>query len=342
MEQKLNLANRSIGSGEPPFFIAEIGASHNGNMDLCKRLIDAAKACGVDAVKLQSWSKNSLISRSLYQRDTQLETAIERYQLTPQQHAEIARYCAQRNVMFLSTCFSAEEADLLDSLNVPAFKIASMDVNNLSLLEHVGKKGKPVILSTGMATLGEIEKALRVLCASGAGPVALLHCVSIYPPDDKTINLLNIATLRQAFGVPVGFSDHTLGTAVPIAAVALGACIIEKHFTLDKSLEGWDHAISANPKDMEAIVSDGIKVFHALGSTVRVIDRAELEKRNALRRSLVLKRNMKQGQTVRIEDLDFKRPGDGIPPDQSQFVVGRLLARDVTADEPLSWSDFSS
>ncbi len=176
---KLDIGGRVVGPGEPPYFIAEIGSNHNGDMDLCRMLIDSAKSCGVDAVKFQSWSKTSLISRAEYARNTSysdkkkhfgtLEDMVERYQMTPEQHLEIAGYCRDRNIVFLSSCFSPEEVDLLDTLNVPAFKIASMDINHLLLLDYVGRKGKPVLLSTGMATLGEVEKALNILQRSGAG-----------------------------------------------------------------------------------------------------------------------------------------------------------------------------
>jgi N,N'-diacetyllegionaminate synthase len=347
--EKLNLAGRLIGPDEPPYIIAEIGSNHNGDMQLAKRLIDAAKSCGADAVKFQSWSKSSLISKAEYTRRTQyvdkkrhfgtLEEMVERYQFTSEQHCEVAAYCQEKEIAFLSSCFSPEEVDLLESLDVPAFKIASMDVNHLTLLEYVANKKRSVLLSTGMATLGEIERALSILQRGGAGPVALLHCIAVYPPRSEIINLRNIATLQQAFDVPVGFSDHTLGTAIPLAAIALGACIIEKHFTLDKYMEGWDHAISADPGELEVIAREGRNVFAALGSTVRIVTEAEMEKRKAFRRRIVVKRAMKKGQNLQLQDLDFKRPGTGIHPDELVYVIGRSLARDMAADDELEWSD---
>ena len=351
MVKNLNFNGRLIGPGEPPYFIAEIGSNHNGDMRLCKKLIDSAKSCGVDAVKFQSWSKSSLISKAEYARNTQyadkkrhfgtLEEMVKRYQLTPKQHREVAKYCRAKAITFLSSCFSPEEVDLLESLDVPAFKIASMDINHLPLLEYVASKGRPVLLSTGMATLGEIERALTVLRYGGSGPVALLHCVSIYPPDYETINLRNIINLQHTFDIPVGFSDHTLGTAIPLAAIACGACIIEKHFTLDKKMDGWDHAISADPPEMEVIVREGRNVFAALGSMLRTVSEAEIEKRKKFRRRLVMKRAMKKGEKLRLEDIDFKRPGTGIHPDELDYVVGRSLARDVAPDDEIEWSDLS-
>ena len=347
--EKLTIAGRSVGPGEPPWVIAEIGANHNGDMELARRLVDAAQEAGADAVKFQSWSKDSLISRPEYARNTRyakldpsaltLEQAVERYQLTPDQHREMAAYCRQREITFFSSCFSAREVELLESLDVPAYKVASMDVNHLPLLDIVAATRKPVVLSTGMATMGEIERALARLRRGGAGPVVLLHCVSIYPCPPQEVNLRNIPMLLHAFGVPVGFSDHTAGVAVPLAAVALGACIIEKHFTIDKTLEGWDHAISADPSELAAIVQGVRAVHEALGNSERVLGTAELEKRKAFRRRAVARRDLKRGGRLAADDLEFKRPGTGIAPDEITFAAGRVLMRDVEAEEELEWGD---
>ncbi|MBE2197591.1 MAG: N-acetylneuraminate synthase family protein [Anaerolinea sp.] len=347
--EKLNINGRPVSPEEPPYVIAEIGANHNGDMGLARKLVDVAKLCGADAAKFQSWSKNSLISKAEYARNTEysdkkkhfgsLEEMVAAYQLTLEQHHELATYCQEKGIDFLSSCFSPQEVDLLDQLNVPAFKIASMDINHLTLLEHVASKGKPVILSTGMATLAEIERALYVLRANGSGDVALLHCISIYPPDYKDIHLRNIAMLQQTFAVPVGFSDHTFGTAVSLAAIALGACIIEKHFTLDKDMAGWDHAISADPHELAEIVREGRHIFNALGSFTRTVSRAEEEKKKKFRRCIVIKHAGKRGEVLTLADLDYKRPGTGIHPDEAQYVIGRQLVRDLEADTELHWSD---
>lgn len=349
--ETINIDGKIIGKGKAPYFIAEIGANHNGDMNLCKKMIDSAIVCGADAVKFQSWTKTSLISKAEYARNTEysdkkkhfgsLEDMVEKYQFTSDQHEEIASYCKNAGITFLSSCFSEGEVDLLDSLNMPVFKIASMDINNLPLLEYIAGKGKPVILSTGMASFGEIEAAVDILRSHGSGPIAILHCVSIYPPDFETINLRNISTLETAFDVPVGFSDHTLGTAIPIAAIALGACIIEKHFTLDKNLPGWDHAISADPNEMKTIVQKGTEVFLSLGNTTRTVSDAELEKRVKFRRSAVLKRDMKKGDIIGRNDIDFKRPGTGIKPDEIKYLIGRSLNQDIEEDIELKWSDVS-
>lgn len=345
----LNLHGQLVGPGHRPYIIAEIGANFNGDMELCKRMIDVARECGADAVKFQSWSKTSLISTAEYARNSSyadknrhfgsLEEMVERYQLTPEQHLEVSAYCRKQGIAFTSTPFSPEEVDLLESLDVPCFKVASMDINHLKLLTYIGSKKRPVILSTGMATLGEIERAIITLRLAGSGPIALLHCISIYPPAAADIHLRNIPMLEKSFDVPVGFSDHTLGLSIPLAAVALGACIVEKHFTLDKEMDGWDHWISADPAEMKTLVTETSNVFESLGSSVRAVSTAEMEKRLKFRRRVVLKRALNKGEVVGEDDLDFKRPGNGINPDEAKYVIGRRLRRNFAFDEELEWGD---
>ena len=349
--ENLNIQGRLVGPGQYPYIIAEIGSNHNGDMSLCKKTVDAAKTCGADAVKFQSWNKESLISNAEYARNTSysdkkkhfgsLDEMVEKYQLTQEQHVEISRYCCDKKITFLSSAFSDNEVDLLVSLNVPVFKIASMDINNFPLLRYIANKHKPVILSTGMSTLGEIERALALLKSSGAGPVALLHCISIYPPVCNNINLRNIPMLQQTFDVPVGFSDHSLGASIPLAAVALNVCIIEKHFTLDKNLEGWDHAISADPTELAYIVSESKNIFNSLGSATRVVYDDEMEKRKKFRRRAVTKSAMKKGQIITEDCLAFKRPGNGINPDEINYIVGREINKDVEQDHELEWFDLT-
>lgn len=345
----IQLGGVEVGPERPPYIIAEIGSNHNGDMDLCRRLIDAAADAGADAVKFQSWSESSLIAQEEYERNTEysdkkkhfgsLRDMVRAYQFTPDQHIEASTYCKKRDIAFCSTPFSPKEADLLEELDVPFFKIASMDIVHLQLLRHVARKLRPVLISTGMATLAEIERAVETVRREGNEHVALLHCISIYPPDYDTIHLRNMATLQQAFGVPAGFSDHSMGTAIPLAAIALGACIIEKHFTLDQDMAGWDHAISASPAELRVIVKEGKNIHAALGNSSRTVSAAEMEKRKKFRRSLVARHDLPKGHVVVEEDLDAKRPGTGIAADEFSYVIGRKLATDLCRDQVLHWKN---
>jgi N,N'-diacetyllegionaminate synthase len=345
----IKLGQYSVGPRHPPYVIAEVGSNHNGDMSLCRRLIEAAAEAGAQAVKFQSWSEASLIAEEEYARNTQysdkkkhfgsLREMVRAYQFTSDQHREARKYCDAAGIAFCSTPFSLEEVDLLEALEVPFFKIASMDIVHLPLLRYVARKGRPVMISTGMATLAEIEQAVETVRNEGNSQIVLLHCVSIYPPEYATIHLRNILTLEQAFEVPVGFSDHTLGTAIPMAAIAIGACVIEKHFTLDQDMAGWDHAISANPVEMKTIVQEGRHIFDALGSHQRRVSAAEMEKRKKFRRSLVTRRPMEKGIVLAEKDFLAKRPGTGISPDELNYVIGRKLASSLSEDQVVQWAD---
>ncbi len=337
-----------IASGRPPYVIAEIGANHNGDMDLARTMIDAAKECGAHAAKFQSWDNETLIAREEYDRNQSyddspkkhfgsLKEMVTKYYLRKEQHRELADYCKSIGIDFISTPFSIREADLLDELDVPFFKVASMDINYYSLLDALAERGKPIVLSTGMATLWEIDKAVERLVKRGADRVVLLHCVSIYPPKYEDINLRNIPMLRDAFGLPVGFSDHTIGYSIPLAAAALGVCIIEKHFTTDKNLPGWDHAISADPEEMRIICQESANIVTAMGTSRRIVSEDEENKKSKFRRSLVAAHDIQSGTEISAEDLTAKRPGTGIPPDQMEFVVGRKTVTDIRADELIKW-----
>jgi sialic acid synthase SpsE len=346
---RVKLGKVDVGPGFAPYIIAEIGSNHNGDMGLCRRLIDSAADAGAQAVKFQSWTESSLIAKEEYDRNTEysdkkkhfgsLRDMVKAYQLTAEQHLEAHAYCQSRGIAFCSTPFSAEEADLLEKLDVPFYKIASMDIVNLPLLKYVARKRRPMIISTGMATLAEIEQAVETVRNEENEQIVLLHCVSIYPPDYDMIHLRNMATLQQAFDLPVGFSDHTLGTAIPLAAIALGASVIEKHFTLDKDMEGWDHAISADPLELRTIVEEGKNIFTAMGSSKRIVTEAELEKRKKFRRSLVARGALRKGHLIVEGDLDSKRPGTGISPDELPYVIGRTLASDLEPDQVIRWKD---
>lgn len=335
-----------------PYIIAEIGSNHNGDMELARRIIDKAKECGADAVKFQSFDNKSLISKSEYAANTHyddspkkhfgsLEEMVEKYYLRKEQHIELKEYCNKIDIDFCSTPFSYDEVELLESLEVPFYKVASMDINNFPLLEYIAKKGKAVVLSTGMASLKEISAAVEIIENTGNSNIILLHCISIYPPKHEDINLKNITMLQKAFPYPVGFSDHSIGISIPLASVALGSCIIEKHFTLDKDLPGWDHEISADPEEMKQIVQEAKNVHLALGSFNRIVSSDELEKRKKFRRSLVVNKDLKAGDVLTEKDILWKRPGTGISPDEIKYVVGRKLNKDKSFDELINWEDLN-
>lgn len=347
----MKLGRKDIKNFGEPYVIAEIGANHNGDMTLAKIMIDSAIENGADAVKFQSWTDKSLIAKEEYDRNQSyddspkkhfgsLEEMVKKYYLREEQHFLLKEYCDSKNIDFCSTPFSEDEADLLEKLNVPFYKVASMDINNFRLLEHIANKNKPVVISTGMATLAEIDAAIKTIEACDNYDIILLHCVSIYPPKVEDIHLNNITMLQNMYPkYPIGFSDHTLGTAVPLASVALGAAVIEKHFTTDKNLPGWDHEISADPEELRIIVEQGKMLSKAMGNYFRTVSDDEKAKMHKFRRSIVINKDLKAGDVIKDSDLAFKRPGTGIRPDEVKYVVGRELRIDVLEDSVLKWED---
>lgn len=334
-----------------PYIIAELGSNHNGDMDLARKLIDQAKAAGADCVKFQSWSKDTIFSRQVYKEnyfladdyrdrtDYTLEEIVEEYSISETELLEMKAYCDQVGVTCTSTPFSKQEADfLIDKLESPFIKVASMDLNNFPFLDYLARKRKPMIISTGLSSLSEIDRAVETIENAGNNEIILLHCVAMYPPDDNVVHLNKIHTLRQNFGYPIGFSDHTLGTAIPLASVALGACLIEKHFTLDKEMPGWDHKVSADFEDMKVICEESKRIQLALGSS-RIQSVETHERKMAFRRSLVITKDLPEGHVLTMEDLDFKRPGSGISPEHVDFIVGRKLKENLEADHVLSLTD---
>jgi len=351
MKQVKVSSSKTIYNFSKPYIIAEIGANHNGDMNMARNIIDAAIDCGCDAVKFQSWTPDSIVSKEEYDRNQKyndsakkhfgsLREMVDKYYLRTEQHYELEAYCRQKNIDFCSTPFTNREVDLLEDLNVPFYKIASMDINNYEFLTYVAQKGKPVILSTGMSTLGEIETAINVINKAGNDEIVLLHCISIYPPLYEDIHLNNITMLQQTFGYPVGFSDHTIGYSIPLASVALGSCVIEKHFTLDKDLPGWDHEISANPEEMRIICQESNNIVKSLGNFKRTVSAAEIAKKDKFRRSAVARIEMKAGHIVSDGDLDFKRPGTGIQPEELKYLIGRKIKNGIPEGELIKWEHF--
>jgi N-acetylneuraminate synthase len=328
------------------FIIAEAGVNHNGSVDLALKLIDSAKASGADAVKFQTFRADQLATRSAhkaaYQERTTTATEsqfemLQRLELDVDDHRRLIDYCRKVGIQFLSSPFDEQSADLLAEMDLPLYKIPSGEITNLQFLDHVARKGRPIILSTGMSTLGEIEEAVTVLRTAGNNRLTLLHCVTEYPAPYAEVNLRAMHTLRVAFGLPVGYSDHTPGYEISIAAVALGAEVIEKHFTVDRSLPGPDHAASLEPDELEQMVTAIRHVEVALGDGIKRPAQCELPNISVARKSVVASRSLIAGQRLTAEDLDIKRPGNGIAPRLKPMLIGRTLSAGLEKDEVLRW-----
>jgi N,N'-diacetyllegionaminate synthase len=336
----IQIATRKVGPGEPTFFIAEAGVNHNGEMALATRLVDIAHEAGADAIKFQTFRAERLTSQSAGKADYQKKNTpadesqfemLRKLELSEQDFRELRDYCGAVGIIFLSTPFDEESVDLLDALEMAAFKVPSGEITNFRLLERVGSKKKPVILSTGMAHIGEIEAAVAKLRDAGASQIAILQCASEYPAPPTSVNLRAMATLTQCFGVPVGLSDHTIGTEVAIAAVALGATIIEKHFTSDRSLKGPDHSASLEPHELNLLVKSIRNVEAAFGNGVKRPTAEELRTASVARRSLVAVEALKAGDCLRSSMVAFKRPGTGLSLGVLPYLLGRRLRRSVEA-----------
>lgn len=335
----VRVGGRLIGPGEPCFVIAEAGVNHNGEVALAHRLIDAAADAGADAVKFQTFDPDSLASESAekaaYQRARDgagsQRDMLRRLVLSSEAHVALQRHAAERRILFMSTPFEERSADFLDTLDVPAFKIPSGEVTNHPFLAHVAKKGRVVLMSTGMCTLPEVRDAVAVLQRAGAAGVALFHCVSSYPARAEDANLRAMSSMRDALHVPVGWSDHTEGIDVSTAAVALGAELLEKHLTLDRTLPGPDHAASLEPAELAALVGAARRVFASLGDGVKEPRPAEAEVAAVARKSLHWRAALPAGHRVRAEDLIALRPGTGILPSRRDALVGSVLRTAVEA-----------
>lgn len=335
-----------------PYIIAELGSNHNGDMEIAKKLIIAAKEAGANCVKFQSWSKDTIFARKKYEdnyfiaddyrdrTDYTLEEIVDAYSISEEELLEMKKFADEIGIDCTSTPFSKKEADfLVEKLNTPFIKIASMDLNNYPFLEYLASKRKPMVIATGLSELYEIDKAIKTIENTGNKNIVILHCVSTYPPEDKDVNLNNIRTLMAAYPeYPIGFSDHTLGTAIPLASVALGACVIEKHFTLDKNMEGWDHKVSATQDEMATIVIGSKRIADAMGS-FRITATESDERRQEFRRSIVLTKDMGKGEIINVDDIDYKRPGTGISPEMTKYILGRTINKDLKFDHILTLED---
>src|SRR5574341_1088394 len=338
--KEIRLSSRVIGHGYPCFVVAEAGVNHNGDLKLARQLVDMAVESRADAVKFQTFRAERLVTplapKANYQQETtgasesQFEM-LRRLELSNEAHRELMSYCQQRGILFMSTPFDEESADFLDGLGMVVFKIPSGELTNLPLLAHVARKGKPMIVSTGMSTLSEVKTAVHAIGKAGNRDLVLLQCVSSYPASPADANLRAMQTMATEFNVPVGYSDHTSGIEVALAAVALGACVIEKHFTLDRTLPGPDQRASLEPDELATMIR-GIRVVEAaLGHGRKEPATSEVNTAAVARKSLVAARDIPAGATLTEELIAIKRPGIGLPPTMRRHILGLRAKQDIPA-----------
>lgn len=342
----IRLGSRTVGASAPVFVIAEAGVNHNGDMAFARKLIDAAADAGADAVKFQTFTPEELASSLAPQAEYQVaNTGKEEAQLSMlqglvlphQEHKALKLYAESKGLIFLSTPFSIPDADFLETLNLVALKIPSGEITNTPFLAHVAKKGKPVLLSTGMSTLEEVREALAVLREHGAKEIALFHCTSMYPTPAEYINLRAMQTLANEFGLPTGLSDHSEGIGISIAAVGLGAQLIEKHYTLSREMPGPDHKASLEPQELKEMIASIRAVEKALGSPEKKPVGGEPDTAAVARKSVVARRDIAASEILSADDVYIVRPGTGIAPKYIQKVVGKTAVRAIKAGEPLAW-----
>lgn len=326
------------------YIIAEAGVNHNGSLETAKQLIDVASEAGVDAVKFQTFKADKLVSKLAEKADYQKKTTdaaesqyemIRKLELDRAAHLELMAYCKTKNIEFLSTPFDHDSIDMLHELGLATFKVPSGEITNLPYLRHIGSLNKSVILSTGMANLGEIEAAIQVLVQAGTQRenISILHANTEYPTPMQDVNLRAMQTIGQAFNLAYGYSDHTNGIEVPIAAVALGASVIEKHFTLDKNLPGPDHKASLEPDELVAMVRAIRNIELALGSSLKQPSPSEAKNKTIARKSLIAKVAIQKGETFTEANLTTKRPGSGISPMRWDEIIGTVAQRNYQEDE---------
>jgi len=324
------------------FIIAEAGVNHNGKLELAKKLVDKAKEAGVDCIKFQTFKSENCVTsnaeKAAYQiqqtgaGESQLEM-LRKLELSFDDFIELKNYCEMQKITFLSTPFDLESIDFLANLGMEFWKIPSGEITNLPYLIKIAKTHKPVIMSTGMSNLDEIQEAFNLLQENGSGEITLLHCTTEYPAPYEDVNLRAMLTLKEKFNTPVGYSDHTIGIEVPVAAVTLGATVIEKHFTLDRNMEGPDHKASLEPHELKAIVSAIRNVELAMGDGVKKPTPSEKKNIAVARKSIVASRNIKKGEVFTEDNLTTKRPGNGISPMRWYEVLGQRAVRDFKEDE---------
>ncbi|MHC4915118.1 MAG: N-acetylneuraminate synthase family protein [Planctomycetota bacterium] len=345
----VKIGRRAVGAGRPVYVIAEAGSNHNRSLRVARKLIDAAAAAGADAVKFQTFSAEALYSKKtpkmrylkeITPASQSVYAVLKGLELPRRWHAPLAAHCRKRGVDFLSTPFDEAAVDQLAAVGVPAYKIASFEINHIPLIRRAARAGKPMILSTGMADLADIRLALEACRGAGNRKVILMHCAIGYPPRFEDINLRAMVTMQREFGLPTGYSDHSRGHVATVAAVALGACCVEKHFTLSRRMKGPDHGYALEPGELAEMVAAVRNAGASMGSAVKKCSAAERELHRLARRSLVAARDIPRGHKVTRADLAVKRPGFGIQPVEIGSLVGSTALRDVAEDDVLLWKMF--
>lgn len=324
------------------FIIAEAGVNHNGNIDIARELVDVASASGADAVKFQTFKAESLVCKSARKADYQMKTTnqeesqfdmLKKLELTPEMHEELLDYCKKKGIMFLSTPFDIDSLHYLIECGIDIIKIPSGEITNYPLLKEAGKTGKQIIISSGMSTLDEVRNAVNVLKDNGSSDITVLHCNTEYPTPFADVNLQAMITMKEKLGVAVGYSDHTQGIEVPIAAAALGASVIEKHFTLDQNMEGPDHKASLEPAELHAMVHAIRNIESAMGDGKKKPSESEKKNICIARKSIVAKCNIGEGEIFTEDNLTTKRPGTGLSPMCWEQIIGSRSKRNFSEDE---------
>ena len=346
----MQIGNKRIGAGHPCFLIAEAGVNHNGQYDLALKLIDVAAEAGADAVKFQTFKAENLVTPAAVKAKYQVENTgtnesqfdmLKKLELKYELHASLKEYAESKGLIFLSSPFDEESVEFLFELGVSAFKAGSGELTNLPFLRQIAAKGLPVILSSGMAVMEEVEDAIAAVYSTGNQQLAMLHCTSNYPCPPTEVNLRAMKTMQSKLECIVGYSDHTEGVQVSLMAVAMGAHILEKHFTLDKSMEGPDHKASLDPTELNAWVQEVRWTEKVLGSSEKKPNESELRIMQNVRKSIVAASNIPANTTITADMLTIKRPGTGIAPKHLEEMIGKKSKHDLIQDEVITWEDVS-
>ena len=318
------------------YVIAEGGLNHNGDINIAKKLIDSAKECGVNAIKFQTYKTENFVRET-----NQYFDVFKNAELNFEQFKELKNYSKSIGLTFFSTPFDIESAEFLNQLEIPCFKIASSDLTNLPLITKIAKMQKPMIISSGLSTMNEINDAVNCCLFEGNNQIALLHCVANYPAQPNEVNMNVINTLKKTFDFPVGYSDNGESSLVDIVAVSMGANIIEKHFTLDKKMSGPDHGFSIDPNGLKSLISQIHEIDQMKGDGIKIPQFSEIKNRLTIRKSITAKRDLQQGEKIQEDDISIKRPADGIEPKYLTMILGKTINTNIKKDSPIFWSSIS-